>query len=118
VSYELGTVKAEWGETYDLAQRLIRKRSWLGPNTEFSWLGDLYLGRDQDQPGRQSPFRERRTLDHFGSPIGWRFTALDVDTNGQPSNTLDGAAYCGTTWNVTECGRPLLAIETRGQSGK
>jgi RHS repeat-associated protein len=111
VSYALGTSQADWSGNYDLALRLGRKQSWLGPASEFAWLGDLYVGRDQEQLGRQSRFRERRTLDNFGLPVSWNYTAIDLDANQQPVNAQDGAAYCGTAWNIAQCARPLLAME-------
>lgn len=109
LSFTLGASQAEWRETFDPALRMATKRSWRGQTTEFSWIGDIYSGRKQEQGGgHASPFRESVELDNFGAPIGWKFTGIDIDPAGKPANIADGIAYCGSTWNQTECARPLM----------
>lgn len=111
LSYELGGSLVEWLERYDSARRLTQLLSSSGLTTQFSWLGDRYSGRDQQQAGWQSLFRERLSFDPFGQPTGWRYTAIDLDSNRRPLSAQDATRYCGGAWSDTECSRPLLASD-------
>ncbi|MCG3212639.1 MAG: hypothetical protein FOGNACKC_06309 [Anaerolineae bacterium] len=111
-----GAVQAQWREGYDLIGRLAWKDRLLpGPSalhTTFNWLGDIYLGRVQDQANHASPFREERTVDAFGLPLSWRYSAIDWDNGTRmPANTQEGQQYCGSQWMPSECARPLLKLE-------
>lgn len=116
MSYNAGAQTAEWWETFDPAGRLERKDEIANGapvlKTSFDWLGEIYLGRTQDQLASQSPFREQREIDHFGSPLGWRYAAIDVDQSQNPVRSAEGANYCGGQWVAAECARPLLTIST------
>jgi RHS repeat-associated protein len=116
LSYAIGSSKKDWLEDYDQALRLAKKRELIngaaGTSMDFLWLGEIYLGRDQKQSGIQNPFRVRISLDHFGAPVGWRYTAIDLDARQRPLNSQDGDTYCGGAWKVNECARPLLALDT------
>ena len=123
LAYAGGPATSVWRESYDRAFRLARKEPVVGgvvqPGTSFSWIGEIYDGRSQAIGTGRSPFREQVTLDRFGSPLRWRFTAADVDANGQPINAADAAAYCGGVWNTTECALPILDVRTlRDQAGR
>lgn len=114
LSYDAGAVLTEWREEYDpvgrlaLKERLVPGQASL--RTSFRWLGDLYLGRMQDQAGRLSPFREERTVDAFGLPLSWHYTAIDLDQSDIPVHAQEGPIYCGAQWITSECARPLLQI--------
>jgi RHS repeat-associated protein len=86
--------------------------------TDFDWLGDIYVGRRQDQAGGGSPFRETVRLDPFGAPLAWEYRAIDLDQQGNPADPTEGTGYCGGAWR-TECGRALLTVDAlRYASGK
>lgn len=112
LSYDLGAARSEWFETFDASRRLSQVRSASGLETQFSWLGEHYAGRaQQQQPGWQSPFREQLSFDPFGRAAVWRYTAIDVDANRRPLNPQEGAIYCGGVWNTTECSRALMSTD-------
>lgn len=121
IQYGIGNRLSKWWETFDETGRLIHK-DHLNPKssssstsqsllrTNFHWLGDIYLGRTQDQNGRPSPFEERLEIDKLGSVAKWNYSAIALDQNGLPKNTLEGSQYCGGSWDTTQCGKPLLEI--------
>jgi RHS repeat-associated protein len=112
-----------WHETFDAVGRPLERARLRGTvtaaTTRFRWMGDLYVGRVQEQPGRPSPFREGRTLDALGLPAAIAYQAIDVDAAGQPRDAAEGAAYCGGTWDPSVGARPLLRVEAvREASGR
>lgn len=113
LTYPLSTAdKIRWRDSFDAAGRMAGKHK-LSPGPleiGFEWLGEQYIGRRQQLDGRVSPFREIRTLDAFGRPIKWSYSAIDLDENQHPLNTADGTAYCKGSWQTAQCGRPLLEI--------
>ncbi len=118
-----GGLQSAWEENYDSIGRMARiERFPTGNNrsaTTFDWLGEIYAGRAQNQgAGHVSPFRERRQFDAFGSPLRWTYSAIDLDSAGNPLDASEGAAFCGGGWNPN-CGRPLLEMNAvREVSGR
>ena len=114
-SYAGGGQQTSWRNFYDEAGRLESKERLVPGGdavaTSFDWFGELYLGRTQDQPGHPSPFREQRIVDPFGRTLTWRYTAIDVDQNGNPLDGAEGINYCGLGWDSSQCARPLLHID-------
>jgi RHS repeat-associated protein len=109
-------------QSYDLAGRpATRTRLVNGlptQRTSFNWIGDIYAGRIQEQPGHPSPLREQLTLDALGAVTGSRYTAIDLDPAGLPQNATEGVAYCGPIWS-TPCAQPLLETHAlRDRAGR
>ncbi|MHB8878590.1 MAG: RHS repeat-associated core domain-containing protein, partial [Myxococcaceae bacterium] len=71
--------------------------------------GQLYAGRSQTYPQRQSPFTEKVSLDELGQAVGLDYSAIALNGT-QPANTAEGQSYCGGPWSVADCAGPLYSV--------
>ncbi|MHB8878588.1 MAG: hypothetical protein ACYC8T_33230, partial [Myxococcaceae bacterium] len=85
LSYPGGPGAPRWTEEFDTAGRLARKARPSGTGlsslatTTFSWEGQLYAGRSQTYPQRQSPFTEKVSLDELGQAVGLDYSAIALN---------------------------------------
>ena len=97
----------------DTAGRVKRVVGSIGNDsvdTDLLWRGDTYVGRDQFWGSTQDPLRESREFDAFGRSLSRTYSAVDLDSSGQPISSTWGDAYCGGSWDP-ECADPLLRID-------
>ncbi len=95
--------------TSELTDGLGRRALTYRPNwrtTSVDYLGELRRTVSSDKPG--SPFRLKTAFDAFGQAVEWKYTAVDVDANGNPEGG-GGTAVCPGGWDKS-CGEPVMQI--------
>ena len=117
----IGAWSPRWERVFDPAGRLASQGPIAQPaaQTAFHWIGDIYVGRTQPQPGWRSRFTEQVELDACLLPRRVSYRAIETDAAGTPASVADAVKYAPSGWNAATCTRPLLDLTiTRDQIGR
>ncbi len=79
-------------------------------DAHFDWTGNVEADRSTSW-NHGDPIRRQVVLDDFARPRQWEYTALDLDSSGQPLDPSWADEYCGGTWSGQNCSDPLLHID-------
>ena len=113
----------DYRDEFDLIGRHIKRdripTSGSVLTSRFSWVGDLQVGRSQDQTGWTSPFRQSIGLDSLGRTFALSYTAVDLNSSGTgPLHTPEAEQYCRGDWEDA-CAQPLLTVNlVRDSAGR